>query len=151
MWFMNKILNPLVHLILRSPLHGMMSATLLLVTYAGRKSGKEYTLPVQYVQDERIIYIVPGAPEKKTWWRNFRHSHPVQLWLKGKSVTGEAIVLDGDVEAEEVMRALNLYLQRFPSVAKMREIRFDGDGLFNQEDIRRTASTTIIVRVILNS
>ncbi len=47
MWFMNKVANPFVRLILRSPLHGTMSAGLLLITYHGRKSGKEYTLPVQ--------------------------------------------------------------------------------------------------------
>jgi hypothetical protein len=47
MWFMNKIANPFVRLILRSPLHGLFSAALLLITYLGRKSAKEYTLPCQ--------------------------------------------------------------------------------------------------------
>src|SRR5262245_26793300 len=70
MWFMNKFANPFVKLILRSPLHGLMSAAVLLVSYRGRKSGKKYTLPVQYVQDGNNIYIVPGYPEKKTWWHN---------------------------------------------------------------------------------
>ncbi len=72
MWFMNKIANPFVKLILRSPLHGWMSAAVLLITYRGRKSGKEYTLPVQYVQDGNNVYIVPGFAEKKTWWRNLK-------------------------------------------------------------------------------
>jgi hypothetical protein len=77
MWFMNKFVNPLVRLILRSPLHGLMDGSLLLIIYRGRKSGKDYTLPVQYARDGSTIYIVPGMPEKKTWWRNLRGGAPV--------------------------------------------------------------------------
>jgi hypothetical protein len=65
MWFMNKIINPLVRLILRSPLHGLMSGTLLVITCCGRKTGRKYSLPVQYTQAGKTIYIVPGMPEKK--------------------------------------------------------------------------------------
>jgi hypothetical protein len=67
MAFMNKIINPLVTLILRSYLHGLMSDTVLLITYRGRKTGKDYNLPVQYTQAGNHIYIVPGNPEQKTW------------------------------------------------------------------------------------
>ncbi len=82
MWFMNNIANPFVRLILRSPFHRLMSADLLLITYQGRKSGKSYTLPVQYGQRDRTIYIVPGSPEQKTWWRNLRGGLPVQVVLR---------------------------------------------------------------------
>jgi deazaflavin-dependent oxidoreductase (nitroreductase family) len=147
---MNKILNPLVCMILSSPLHGMMSATLLLITYKGRKSGKEYSLPVQYVQDNRTIYIVVGMPEKKTWWRNLRYGAKVKLWLTGNNVIGDAIVLEGEDEAESIAKALNLYLRRFPPAAKKHGIRLGNDGSFNQDDIRREASSTILVRVNLS-
>ena len=63
MWFMNKIVNPLVRLILLSPLHKLMSETLLLLTYRGRRTGIEYSLPVQYVQTGNSVYILPGMPE----------------------------------------------------------------------------------------
>ena len=84
MWFMNKIINPLVRLILRSPLHKLVSSTLLLITYHGRKTGREYSLPVQYAQAGKNIYIVPGMPEQKTWWRNLKEAAPVQLTLRGR-------------------------------------------------------------------
>jgi hypothetical protein len=69
MWFMNKVANPFVRLVLRSPWHAKLSAALVLITYKGLKSGKRYTLPVQYAQEGRTLYILPGASEKKTWWR----------------------------------------------------------------------------------
>jgi deazaflavin-dependent oxidoreductase (nitroreductase family) len=147
MWFMNNIFNPLVRLILHSPLHGMVSDSILLITYKGRKSGKEYSLPVQYVQDNRTIYVIVGMPEKKIWWCNLRRGAKVHLWLAGKGMIGEAALLEGNADSEAIFHALNLYLRRYPAAAKKRGIRVDENGSFNQEDVRQAASTTIIVQV----
>ena len=147
MWFMNKIANPLVRWILRSPLQRLMSTTLLLITYRGRKSGKDFTLPVQYVQEGGVIYIVPGAAEKKTWWRNLRGGAPVRLLLKGQSVAGNATLLEGPADCERIVPALNIYLQGFPAAAKMRKIRLDDSGSFNQDDLRQAARSAVMVCV----
>jgi deazaflavin-dependent oxidoreductase (nitroreductase family) len=149
MWFMNKIANPFVRLILRSPLHGIMSAMLLLITYRGRKSGKEYTLPVQYVQDKRLIYVVPGAPERKTWWRNLRGGAPVQITLRGKTLPGNSLRLDPTTDAEAIATGLRLYLQRFPALAQTHHIRIEADGTCNAADLRQAAASLVMVRVEL--
>jgi hypothetical protein len=44
-----KLYNPIVSWLLRSPLQGLMSSSTMLITFAGRKSGKTYTTPVNYV------------------------------------------------------------------------------------------------------
>jgi len=41
-------LNPLMRALLRSPLHGLLSGMLMLLSYTGRKSGKVYTIPIGY-------------------------------------------------------------------------------------------------------
>jgi hypothetical protein len=69
-WIVSRSVQALVRLILRSPLHTWLSAVLLLLTDRGRKSGREYTLPVQYAQDGNKLYLVPGTTQQKTWWRN---------------------------------------------------------------------------------
>jgi deazaflavin-dependent oxidoreductase (nitroreductase family) len=150
MWFMNKIANPFVCMILRSPLHGMMSAVLLLITYRGRKSGKEYTLPVQYVQDGNLIYIIPGMPDQKTWWRNLRGGALVQIRLAGKLLSGKADVLDGSAHTEQIARVLEIYLRRFPGAAKMHNVRTGQAGSFNQPDLRQAACSTVVVQVGLD-
>jgi deazaflavin-dependent oxidoreductase (nitroreductase family) len=147
MWFMNKIANPIVRLILRSPLHGMLSGALLLLTYTGRKSGKEYTLPVQYAREQQVIYIVPGAPAGKTWWRNLRRGAQVRLWLAGKAQAGKALVLEGDADADQTAQALQTYLRCFPSAAKLHGIRMAKDGTLNPEDLRQAALSAVVVRV----
>lgn len=35
-----RVINPLMEALLRSPLHGLVSDSLLLVTFTGRKSGR---------------------------------------------------------------------------------------------------------------
>jgi deazaflavin-dependent oxidoreductase (nitroreductase family) len=146
-WSMNKIVNPLVRSILHSPLHKLMSATLLLITYRGRKTGLKYSLPVQYVQNGNFIYIMPGMPELKTWWRNLKKSAPVQLALRGQTLAGNAIVLKADTDSEEILGSLGLYLRRFPAMAKVHHIRRAADGSFSIGEMRLAATKAVIIRV----
>jgi len=148
-WFMNKIANPLVRLVLRSPLHSLFSASLLLITYRGRKTGREYSLPVQYAQTDSLIYIVPGAPEQKTWWRNMKGGAPVRLALRGHILQGNAILLSQHVDTEEILDGFGLYLRRFPALIKYHHIRVEADGDFNTEDLRSAALRAVIIRVEL--
>jgi deazaflavin-dependent oxidoreductase (nitroreductase family) len=150
MWFMNHIANPFVRLILRSPLHGLFSPALLLITYRGRKSGKEYTLPVQYVQDGNNIYIVPGYAEKKTWWRNLRCGMDVQLRLKGQTMCGAGILLEREADEEEILKGFGLYLQRFPPSAKIHNVRIEADGRLSPDDLREAVKRIKMIRVKLN-
>ncbi len=151
MWFINKIINPFVCLILRSPLHGLMDTALLLITYRGRKSGKQYTLPTQYVQDGNVIYIVPGNAKEKTWWRNLRGGIPVQVVLHRKTLAGTGCLLDPVTDAGIILTGLQLYLQRFRSLAKIYGVGIDASGTFDEADLRRAATSVVMVRVDLNN
>jgi deazaflavin-dependent oxidoreductase (nitroreductase family) len=150
MWFMNKIANPIVSLTLRSPLHRLMSAAVMLITYQGRKSGKKYTLPVQFVQSDHIVYIIPGSPEQKTWWRNLRGGRPVRLLLGGEWLSGKAEVLEGAVQVEPVTKALALFLKRFPEAAKLHKVRINAAGDLDQDDLQMAAISTKVVRLELD-
>jgi deazaflavin-dependent oxidoreductase (nitroreductase family) len=149
MWFMNKIANPFVNLILRSPFHGWMSAALLLVTYRGRKSGREFTLPVQYVQDGNHVYIVPGFAEKKVWWRNLEGGADVQVTLKRQTRPGRGILLEREADMEAILKGFGLYLKQFPSLAKMHHIRIEADGRFNSDDLSKAAAGIVMIEVTL--
>lgn len=150
MWFMNKIANPLVGWILRSRLHTLLSASLLLIIYRGRKSGREYRLPVQYAQDGQRIFILPGQPEKKTWWRNFNDETPITLTLRGKTLGGQARLLNPQADPQATQDGLAAYLRRFPALAKAHKVRTETDGTFNAGDIREAAAAVSIICVIIN-
>jgi deazaflavin-dependent oxidoreductase (nitroreductase family) len=150
MWFMNKITNPIVRLILLSPLYRLLSSSLLLISYRGRKSGKEYTLPVQYAQTENCIYILPGMPEQKTWWRNLKGDTQVRVTLAGQTVAANGRLLEQESEEETIVKSLDLYLQHFPALAKSLKVSKDGAGHFNAADLRAASAGLVMIRVELS-
>jgi hypothetical protein len=53
--------NKPIAFILRSPLHRMLSRSLLLTTFTGRKSGKAYTTPISFSEHDGEIYAFTRA------------------------------------------------------------------------------------------
>ena len=83
--------NAIVTTILRSPWHRMRSERLLLLTFTGRKSGKEFTTPLRYVQEGETILV--KIVVEYAWWKNLREQATVRVLLRGKMYTGVAEVL----------------------------------------------------------
>ena len=104
----NRSGNQGVALLLRTPLHPLVSRQLALITVTGRRTGREHTLPVGYKEDGGRITIPVLWPERKVWWRNLTDVAPVRLRLRGQERTGQgqAHVEDsGRVTVEVVLDA----------------------------------------------
>jgi deazaflavin-dependent oxidoreductase (nitroreductase family) len=83
--------------VLRSPAHRLLSGMVVELRYHGRRSGREYALPVQYATAGRSLVVRPQAPERSAWWRNFRAPTPVQVRMRGRALAGTArVVTPGD-------------------------------------------------------
>lgn len=93
------IVNPAMAVILRSPLHRLLSQALMLLTFHGRKSGKRYTIPVGYLQQENRLYIFSHSG----WWRNLP-GQQVTVRLRGKDVRGTVRRLEDKHEIAAVVR-----------------------------------------------
>ncbi len=90
------LVNAIATTILRSPWHGIRSNRLLLLTFTGRKSGKEFTTPMRYVQEGETLRMKVVYP----WWKNLVGEATVRVLLRGEMRTGTAEVLpeeDGEV------------------------------------------------------
>jgi len=107
---MNAIVNPLVKAVLRSPAHGLLDRNVLLVTVAGHRTGRIYTMPVNYVREDGFVTVM--SQNHRTWWRNLRDggAAQVQVLLKGKLYGGIARVLD--LNAAQKVQAYAGYMQR---------------------------------------
>jgi F420H(2)-dependent quinone reductase len=89
---LNGFINPLVRLLIRSPLHPLVSRRIALITFTGRRSGRRYTIPVGYQLDGARLTITVGSPERKVWWRNLSGSGaPVELVVGGQPRSGRAV------------------------------------------------------------
>jgi F420H(2)-dependent quinone reductase len=108
----NKVLRSLrdgfVAGVLRSPLHRLLSGSLLLVSFRGRRTGQEHTRPVMFAEDERGLIIFVGHAEQKVWWRNLIERAPVRVRLRGLELEGYGEVVNGDAALAAG------YLARFP-------------------------------------
>ena len=101
--FMNRVVNPGLRLFLRGPLHHPVSGSTALITVTGRKTGREFTIPVAYKRDGDVVTIEVGWPERKKWWRNLREpGAPVTLRLKGTDHTGHAVARGDELEGVTV-------------------------------------------------
>lgn len=79
---LTKLQNPLMRWLLRSPLHSLVSRFFMLIIVTGRKSGKQYEIPVQYHQEANHLWVVTS--ESYTWWRNLSGGAMVSVMLRGR-------------------------------------------------------------------
>ncbi len=140
--------NALVGGVLRSPLHRTMSRSLLLLTYRGRRTGKEYTIPVGYARfsDDELV-VIAGRPGGKTWWTNMRGSLPVRLLLAGKEIEGEARLAAGD----EAVARLAAYLEQIPRAARGFGIVTGPDGKVAADRLPAVAGEVQVVAIRLKA
>ena len=133
--------NSLMAWVLRSPFHGMFSDGMLLITVSGRKSGRNYTLPVAYFHGEGVLWVL--TRRNRTWWRNVRHGGRVTLLLKRRLVDGFAVP---ELDEATVEILIHEYLKHFPQAARSLGIDVV-DGILNVDDIARAAKERLFVRI----
>ncbi|MFN8474776.1 MAG: nitroreductase/quinone reductase family protein [Anaerolineae bacterium] len=103
--------NDMMTWVLRSPLHGLAGRSLL-ITVTGRKSGAQYTFPVNYTRSGDVITIL--SRRDRTWWRNLRGGASVTLHVDGKDVQGQGTVIEDDAEVAKALQAYTQTLSRVP-------------------------------------
>jgi len=140
----SPMLNKTMKFILRSPLHGMISKYLTLITFTGCKSGKTYTTPVSYSQQDDQVTIFTHA----NWWKNLRGGASVSLRIRGRELQGVAESIAEDKQA--VAAALTAHLQNSPFDARFYDVTIDNDGNPLPEDVEQAVQTVTMIHVWLN-
>ena len=137
------LVNQAMKFVLRSPAHGMVSKTILLLTFTGRKSGKTYTTPVSYSQAGDQVYIFTHAD----WWKNLRRGTPVTLRLRGRELRGLPEPVAEDKQA--IAARLATHLRQVPFDAKFYRVTLDDQGNPNMEEVEKAAQKTVMIRIRL--
>ena len=69
----------------------------MLVSVAGRKTGRIYTTPVNYMLDGNVVTAVSNRD--RTWWRNIGDGAAVKLRIRAKDLSGKVEILQLDDDA----------------------------------------------------
>ena len=139
-------LNPLFDALLRSRLHWLVSPGLMLLTVTGRRSGRQYTIPVGYHRmRDAVIVLVDEAPSK-TWWRNYLDGGPVEIRLSGRLLKGRAQTLAP--ESDEFRRRAEASFARSSLIPRMFGIAFDAQAGLSRAQLEQLAQRVAIVRIV---
>lgn len=101
-----RAVNPLLRRLLRTPIAGAAREQLMVLRFKGRKSGREYSIPVSAHRIDNDLYALAGA----AWKLNFRGGAPAEVLHGGKTTTmrGE-LIEDRAVVADLYHRAAESY------------------------------------------
>ncbi len=135
--------NDFMSWVLRSPFHSMLSNGMMLITVTGRKSGKTYTTPVEYYEEDGYLWVL--SSRGRTWWRNLQGGANVKLVLKHNPASGFA---EAELDGKAVETRLFEYVRQMPQAAKPMGIRVENKTP-NLEDIQRIAKDRLFVKIKL--
>ena len=78
-----KIINPLTIAIAKSPLHFLISQNLVVLNFKGIKTGKNYALPVSYLENPsgKLSCV---TDRHNIWWRNLLPVTNIKILYKGR-------------------------------------------------------------------
>lgn len=84
-----RLFNPILKLVLHTPLAGSARSQFMVVDFTGRKSGRHYSIPLSAHVIDGILY----ATTSNAWKNNFRDGATAQVVHNGKTTTmhGELI------------------------------------------------------------
>lgn len=133
--------NYVMKLVLRSPLHGLVSKTIMLLTFSGCKSGKTYTTPVSYSQYDDQVHVFSHAD----WWKNLCGGAPVTMRLRGREVKGLAEAVAEDKQA--VAAGLAAHFRKVPFDARYYNVTFDEHKEPRVEEIEQAAQTVVMINI----
>lgn len=134
--------NAFVIWLLRSPAGRILGSSTVALTITGRRSGADYTLPVNYVMERRDMLAI--SPRSHTWWKNLVGGAPVTVERGGRRirVIGEAVT-----SAPEVAAGLLVFLRRSARLQRALSVPLDTDGApKNSEDLASAAQRYALIR-----
>jgi hypothetical protein len=139
MW---RIINPLVVLIARSPIHLLVSTQILVTQFNGRKSGNPYRVPVSFHKDENTYTCV--TLRSNLWWKNLIALERTDIWLNGRLVN---VQLELEYEDDEVVKSNLRHLVSGNAIdAFFAKVKLNKDGSPDEKSLDDAAKIHTVLK-----
>ena len=142
--FLFKLINWVMVTILRSPLHGIFSGSILAIRYTGVRSGRVLTVPARYHRQGNHLQLVTSLDT--AWWPNFIGGLDAEALVAGRWYAAR---VEASRDTPEVAGPLLLQLwQAHPSDAAYMDVKMVR-GEPDPEDFARAVSAAVVISVTL--
>jgi len=139
LWF---LINPFVAFLARSPLHFLLSHQVLVIQFKGKKSGKQYLVPVSYHEHGSSYTCV--TLRSNIWWRNLKELTHTQIWLKGKL---QDCQIDLEFNNDQIIKTTLRDLVTNNKIdAYFAKIKLNKDGTPHSDDLSQAAKIHTVLK-----
>ena len=73
------------------------------ITATGRKSGREISHPLWFVEDADKLYLLPVRGSDSDWYKNARNTPTIRLVAAGREYSGQAEPITDPARVERVV------------------------------------------------
>jgi hypothetical protein len=113
MSFLNKLRDAVTKMILKSPIHPIISQDIAILTLTDPQSGNYLSYPVGFEKMENAYLMIRRG--KEICWKKFEHGAPVQLVLDGIKHEGWAVQFsESELDFTSVMSGSELVRKYLP-------------------------------------
>jgi hypothetical protein len=133
----NAIMRPL----LKSPLHGLLSSRLMLLSYVGGKTGSKYTFAIGYFPwGNRDVLVLSSA----SWPKTIDSANDIQVLIKRRWLHAEPTVIRQDDQKADILG--EFARRNGPKAAKGLMLGLPGDRQPDRQELLAAAAKTTLVR-----
>ena len=141
--FLFRIINAVMVGILRSPLHGIFSGSILAMRYTGVRSGRRLTVPARFHRADDGLLVVTSKDTR--WWPNFLEPRNAEVLVGGSWQDVEITAIpDNPNLTGPVMRKM---WAAHPSDAAYMNVKLR-DGEPDPDDFTRALDVAVLVRIV---
>ncbi|MFE9693615.1 nitroreductase/quinone reductase family protein [Micromonospora sp. NPDC005806] len=80
------------------------------ITVTGRKSGRQITHPVWFVQEEDSVFLVPVTGSNSDWYKNVQRTPMIQLAANGTALSSSVTPI---TEADRVNHVVAMFRDKY--------------------------------------
>jgi hypothetical protein len=98
-----RVVNPILRFLLRTPVMGAARNQLMVMSFRGRKTGRQYAIPLTAHRRGADLYALTGAP----WRLNFRDGTAAEVFHNGTTTTMHGELIEDRSRVADLYRSFS--------------------------------------------
>ena len=136
-----RFINPIVRLILNSPIHFLISHQILLFRVVGRRSKRIFEIPASFAHINDSLVCV--TLRENLWWKNFKDIETQEIYFKGKKINKNISI--NFTDNAFVRDKLKELIEHNPIDAFFAGVKLDKNKVPNSADLDKAAELHTVI------